>query len=108
MDSKEMLDRLRFCPNCNSDCVSPAEWEQLPSCPEWPCHWIVTRYCGECEIFSTDIHSQEECELWDEWLDDCLAEIKRAEKRLTRANMEDEVEAFIKLIEHDIILPEDF
>ena len=108
MDNKEMLDKLRFCDNCNSQHIALVEWEAVDPCPEFPDNWIVTRYCGECEVFITDIYMQAEVDLWDEWLDDEADQMQKASKRFERQNMEEWVPRFVRMLELDIVRPEDF
>ena len=108
MDSKQMLDKLRFCDNCNSEHIALVDWEEVPHSPEFPDCWLVTRYCGECESHITDIYSQSEVDLWDEWLDDEADQMLKAAKRFERENMEEWVEGFLRMLELDAIYPEDF
>ncbi len=104
MNNEELRDKLRFCPNCNSDSVFPHEWEPIDQCPEFPDHWIVTLYCGDCETYRRDIFTQVEVELYEEWLDDTLDEMQKLERKYMAAW----VDSFSDMLKMDIILPEDF
>jgi hypothetical protein len=52
--------------------------------------------------------SRDQIELFEERLDDGLADMLDDLQRLTQANMSDELERFAYALQADLILPEDF
>jgi hypothetical protein len=98
----EDLD-LHVCGTCESELVYPVEWEEAGST-----HWEVTLRCPNCEFASTGVYAQETVERFDEELDRGTEALVRDLKRLMTANMEDEVERFVRALDSDAILPEDF
>jgi len=103
MESVDRTCQMRFCVNCNDDKVYPFDWYE-----DGPKHWIVLLRCGNCDMFHEDRFHQDEVEDFDCWLDDCTDEIQAEADRLTRLNMSDEADAFKRMLELDLITPEDF
>lgn len=94
---------MRFCLNCNSDSMHLIEWEE-----DGPDHWEVLLKCGNCEVFRRDTFHQLEVEDYEEWLDDCMDEIQNAWRKSEHERMKDYCAEFIVLLNHDVIMPEDF
>lgn len=94
---------IRFCVECNDDMVYPFDWDEHDADT-----WFVIARCGNCGIFRELYMTNAEVEDWDCWLDDTADEIMRAYKSLMRDNMHGEIERFVKMLELDIIMPEDF
>jgi hypothetical protein len=94
---------MHRCLNCGGDHMSPFEWEECG-----PDHWKVLLYCGNCETFRDDIFHDWECQLYDEWLDDCMDEITDLVEQMEEENMKESVARFTRALEMDIIMPEDF
>ncbi len=94
---------LHVCPCCDSELVQPIEWggvadegvELTLRCPN--CYW--TRH---------EAYGQEQVAQLEDRLDDGVAAILGDLRRLTTANMADEIERFAAALTHDLILPEDF
>lgn len=94
---------LHVCGSCAGELVYPVAWEE--SGPE---HWEVTRRCPECECVSTGVSTQESVERFDEQLDLGTEALVGDLRRLMLANMEDEIERFVRALAEDLIVPEDF
>jgi hypothetical protein len=94
---------LHICGTCESDLVYPVEWDEAGST-----HWEVTLRCPNCELASTGVYAQETVERFDEELDRGTEALVRDLKRLMTANMEDEIERFVRALDSNAILPEDF
>lgn len=94
---------LHVCGSCTSTLVYPTEWEEAGAT-----HWEVTLRCPNCEWTGTGIFEQELVERFDEELDRGTEALVRDLKRLSHANMEDEIERFTAALEEGHIVPEDF
>lgn len=94
---------LHVCPDCASSLVAPVAWEQAG-----PREWAVTIQCPNCEWWDADVFDEATVERFDEELDRGTEALVRDLLRLTRANMEDDVERFAAALRADAILPEDF
>ena len=97
------LRDLHICPDCDRDLVYPVEWEEVS-----PTHWEVLLRCPNCEWTEVDTFDQPTVDRFDEKLDIGTEILIRDLKRLEQANMEDEVERFVRALGADAILPEDF
>lgn len=94
---------MHKCVSCESEHVFPHSWEE-----HGPDHWLVLLYCGNCEVYREDIFHQWECELFDEWIDDCQDEIASLANELEDEIMQQWVDKTIQMINMDIVMPEDF
>jgi hypothetical protein len=99
----ETVDDLHVCGSCASTLVYPTEWEEAGAT-----HWEVTLRCPNCEWAGTGIFEQDLVERFDEELDRGTEALVRDLKRLSHANMEDEIERFTTALTEDHIVPEDF
>jgi hypothetical protein len=97
------LDDLHVCPECDRELVYPVEWEESS-----PTHWEVLLRCPNCEWSEVGTFDQPTVDRFDEHLDIGTEALIRDLKRLTRANMEDEIDVFSAALAADVILPEDF
>jgi hypothetical protein len=97
------VEDLHLCPACEAGLVYPVEWEEASSSD-----WEVYLRCPNCEWSHTGTWSQATVDRFDEELDRGTEALVRDLKRLTRANMEDEVDRFVRALQADAILPEDF
>jgi hypothetical protein len=97
------LDDLHICPACARELVYPIEWEESSAT-----HWEVLLRCPNCEWNDLGLFDQATVDRFDEELDRGTEALLRDLKRLTRANMEDEIERFSGALAADLILPEDF
>jgi hypothetical protein len=100
---RDALRDLHICPECDRDLVYPVEWEEVS-----PTHWEVLLRCPNCEWTEVDTFDQPTVDRFDEKLDIGTEILIRDLKRLEQANMEDEVERFVRALGADAILPEDF
>ena len=100
---EETVQDLHICGSCHSNLVYPTEWEEAGAT-----HWEVTLRCPNCEWSGTGIFEQELVERFDEELDRGTEALVRDLKRLSHANMEDEIERFTSALDADHIVPEDF
>jgi hypothetical protein len=94
---------LHRCASCRGEHVHPVTWEEAGSA-----HWRVTLRCPNCEWSDTGVFDQDTVERLDEELDRGTDALLRDLKRLLRANMEEEIERFVRALRHDHILPMDF
>jgi len=101
--AEHSVEQLHLCPGCDQTLVYPTEWEEASET-----HWEVSLRCPNCEWFATGTYAQDVVDRFDEELDRGTEALVRDLKRLTRANMEDEVERFVKALGAGAILPEDF
>jgi hypothetical protein len=97
------LEDLRVCPECDRELVYPVEWEETSAT-----HWEVLLRCPNCEWSDVGVFDQATVDRFDEHLDLGTEALIRDLKRLTRANMEDEIDRFSSALTADLILPEDF
>jgi predicted RNA-binding Zn-ribbon protein involved in translation (DUF1610 family) len=94
---------LHICPACDSGLVHPVDWS-----PAAGRRWLVDLRCPECGWTGGGTYSQKVVDRFDEVLDDGTEALLDDLNRLSRANMEEHVEAFVAALEADRILPEDF
>jgi hypothetical protein len=94
---------LHLCPSCGSDLVYPVAWEERPEDM-----WYVARRCPDCEWRGAGEHHQCDIELFDDVLNDGTDDLLGTLRGLTHTNMEEDVEALIRAIDDDQILPMDF
>jgi len=94
---------LQRCPECEQDLVYPVEWEEASST-----HWEVLLRCPNCEWERAGTYDQATVDRFDEHLDRGTEALVRDLRRLTRANMEDEIDLFVRALELDAIQPMDF
>ena len=81
----------------------PVEWEEASAT-----HWEVQLRCPNCEWMTVGLYDQDTVDRFDEELDHGTEALVRDLKRLTRANMEEEVERFSSALSSDAIWPMDF
>lgn len=94
---------LHICECCASTLVYPLEWSEASAS-----HWEVTLRCPNCEWRNTGVHTQSAVERFDRTLDRGTEALVDDLKRLSVANMEDEIDRFAAALDADLILPEDF
>jgi hypothetical protein len=99
----ETVGDLHLCGGCSSHLVYPTEWEEAGTT-----HWEVTLRCPNCEWAGRGIFEQEVVERFDEELDRGTEALVRDLKRLSHANMEDEIDRFCHALTEGHIVPEDF
>ncbi len=94
---------LHVCPLCDRGLVYPMEWSETS-----PTHWEVLLRCPNCEWNDVGVYDQTTVDRFDDELDRGTEALMRDLKRLTQANMEDEIDRFVLALGADAILPEDF
>jgi hypothetical protein len=94
---------LHVCDSCGSTLVYPLEWDEASET-----EWEVTLRCPNCEWQNTSVYEQELVERFDATLDRGTEALVDDLKRLTVANMEEEIDRFAAALAADLILPEDF
>ena len=94
---------LHVCPECRSELVYPTAWEEADRTS-----WEVTLRCPNCEWTDTGVFDDEAIQRFDEVLDRGTEALVADLRQLSRANMEDDVERFIRALDGGHLLPEDF
>lgn len=94
---------LHVCPECSRELVYPVDWEEASRT-----HWEVELRCPNCEWTTVGLYDQETVDRFDAVLDHGTESLVRDLKRLTRANMEEEIERFACALDSDAIWPMDF
>ena len=94
---------LHVCPECDSQLVYPTGWHEADAE-----HWHVTLRCPSCERSESGTFSQETADRFDEELERGTEAMVRDLKRLTRANMAEEIDRFVAALDADAIQPMDF
>lgn len=97
------VDEIHVCPACEGALVYPIAWDEAEDG-----RWEVTLRCPDCEWRRTGVWPQEVVDRFDEQLDRGTATLVADLKRLTRANMEEETDRFVRALRAGAILPEDF
>jgi hypothetical protein len=94
---------LHVCPACSSQLVVPVAWQEAGRA-----HWDVTLVCPNCDWLGGGVYDEDQVERFDEELDRGTEALVRDLRRLTRANMEDDVDRFVAALAADAIWPMDF
>jgi hypothetical protein len=94
---------LHVCPVCRSELVYPIDWQEAGRTS-----WEVSLRCPNCEWNHTDVYGEDAIQGFDEILDAGTEALVADLRELTRANMEDDVERFVRAIDAGFVLPEDF
>ena len=94
---------LHVCPECDSDLVQPVDWAEAPQGL-----WELTLQCPNCFWLEEGIFDQEQVDALEEHLDDGVTAMLSDLRRLTQANMTEDIERFAAALNADLILPEDF
>jgi hypothetical protein len=94
---------LHICPDCDSPLVQPLAWSETQGE-----QWELELSCPNCEWHEEGIYSHSEIEELEDRLEDGLGDLLDDLHRLAQANMADEIERFVRALEADLILPEDF
>ena len=94
---------LPVCPECDSQLVYPVAWEEAAGA-----RWAVSLRCPNCEWAVSDTFDEDVIQRFDETLDRATEALVSDLRKLTRANMEDDVERFVAALNAEYVLPEDF
>jgi hypothetical protein len=96
-------DPLYVCFHCAGELVYPLDW-----CEEGPRHWRIVLRCPDCESRREGVFDQASVELLDDHLDRAAGALLSDLKRITHANMTDEIEFFVRALDAELIGPSDF
>jgi hypothetical protein len=99
----EQLEGLHVCPCCQSHLVHPIAWTGAG-----PHRWEITLQCPNCSWLGGGTFDHELVDQLEDELDRGSKALVRDLKRLVRANMEDEIDRFVRALDVDAILPMDF
>ena len=94
---------LHVCDQCASELVQPVAWSEAPGE-----RWDLTLQCPNCAWLHAGQYDREQVEQLEEQLDEGLAKMLDDLRRLTQANMSEEIQRFTGALRADLILPEDF
>ena len=95
--------QLHVCFHCAGELVYPLDWSE-----EGPRHWRIVLRCPECESRREGVFDQAAVERLDDELDRGSSALLGDLRRMTHANMSEEVEFFVKALDADLITPADF
>jgi hypothetical protein len=96
-------DRLHVCFHCARELAYPLDW-----CEEGPRHWRIVLRCPDCESLREGVFEQCAVERLDDELDRGASALLADLKRITHANMTDEIDFFVRALDADLIVPSDF
>jgi hypothetical protein len=94
---------LHVCFHCSGELVYPLDWSE-----EGPRHWRIVLRCPECESRREGVFDQAAVERLDDELDRGSSALLGDLRRMTHANMSEEIEFFARALDADLILPSDF
>jgi hypothetical protein len=94
---------LHVCFNCGGNLVYPLDWAE-----EGPSQWRIVLRCPECEARREGVFEQALVERLDDELDRASGALLSDLKRITHANMAEEIDFFVRALEADLIVPSDF
>jgi hypothetical protein len=95
--------QLHVCFHCAGELVYPLDWSE-----EGPRHWRIVLRCPECESRREGVFDQTAVERLDDELDRGSSALLGDLRRMTHANMSEEIEFFARALDADLILPSDF
>ncbi len=94
---------LHVCPGCTSDLVQPIQWGETANG-----FWELTLHCPNCDWVTKGVFDQDQVDAFEERLDAGLVDMLADLRRLTQANMAEEIDRFAAALRCDLVLPEDF
>jgi hypothetical protein len=94
---------LHICFHCAGELVYPLDWSE-----EGPRHWRVVLRCPECESRREGVFDQASVERLDDELDRGSSALLGDLRRMTHANMSEEIDFFVRALDADLITPGDF
>lgn len=95
--------QLNVCFHCAGELVYPLDWSE-----EGPRHWRIVLRCPECESRREGVFDQTTVERLDDELDRGSSALLGDLRRMTHANMSEEIEFFARALDADLIVPSDF
>jgi hypothetical protein len=96
-------EELHVCFHCAGELVYPLDW-----CEEGARHWRVMLRCPECESRREGVFEQTVVERLDDELDRGSSALLSDLRRMTHANMSEEIDFFVRALDADLITPNDF
>src|ERR1017187_99167 len=102
-DGACLPDQLHVCFHCAGELVYPLDWSE-----EGPRHWRIVLRCPECESRREGVFGRTAVERLDDELDRGSSALLGDLRRMTHANMSEEVEFFVRALDADLITPSDF
>jgi hypothetical protein len=96
-------DHLHICFHCSGELVYPLDWSE-----EGTRHWRVVLRCPDCESRREGVFEQAAVESLDDELDRGSSALLGDLRRMTHANMSEEIEFFVRALDADLITPGDF
>ncbi len=94
---------LHICPDCGCGLVQPIDWSEAPD----DC-WNLALNCPNCDWYTEGLYNADQVRELEDQLDEGLADMLQDLQRLAQANMADQIDRFVKALNADQILPEDF
>jgi hypothetical protein len=94
---------LHVCDHCGGGLVHPVDWAE-----ESPEHWRISMRCPDCDERHEGVFDREIVERLDDELDRASAAMLSDYRRLAHANMNEEIELFVRALDLDLIGPDDF
>ena len=94
---------LHVCFHCSGELVYPLDWAE-----EGARHWRMVLRCPECEARREGVFEQTVVEKLDDELDRGSSALLSDLRRMTHANMSEEIDFFVRALEADLITPSDF
>jgi hypothetical protein len=95
--------QLHVCFHCAGELVYPLDWSE-----EGPRHWRIVLRCPECESRREGVFDQGSVERLDDELDRGSSALLGDLRRMTHANMSEEIEFFVRALDAELIMPSDF
>lgn len=92
-----------MCPECGSPLVQPLQWTEVAGGA-----WELLLQCPNCDWITEGIFDRDQVDQFEEHLDRGLAGMLSDLRLLTQANMNEEIDRFVRALRTDLILPEDF
>jgi hypothetical protein len=102
-DASSPPDQLHICFHCAGELVYPLDWSE-----EGPRHWRIVLRCPECESRREGVFDQATVERLDDELDRGSGALLGDLRRMTHANMSEEIEFFVRALDAELIMPSDF
>lgn len=96
-------EALHVCPDCEGRLVHPLDWFE-----ESPGRWRLLLRCPDCETTREGAFGETLIERLDDELDRAMTSLLDDLKRMTHANMAEEIELFSRALQLDLIGPSDF
>jgi hypothetical protein len=94
---------LHVCFHCSGELAYPLDWSE-----EGPRHWRILLRCPECESRREGVFEQAAVERLDDELDRGSSALLGDLRRMTHANMSEEIQFFVRALDADLITPSDF